>query len=58
VIFGGSNSPFISTFDVGGAERLVAYPVVFWLIALGGYLISTSSLVVVVTSPTKGVVQR
>jgi hypothetical protein len=57
VIFGGSNSPFISTFGVGGAERLVAYPVVFWLIALGGYLISTSSLVVV-TSPTKGVVQR
>lgn len=45
VIFGANNSPFISTFGVGGAERLVAYPVVFWLITLGGYLIAASSLV-------------
>ena len=35
IIFGGSNSPFIKTFGVGGAERLVAYPVAFWLITLG-----------------------
>ena len=41
VIFGGSNNPFISALGVGGAERLVAYPVVLWLIALGGYLISS-----------------
>ncbi|HEY6756776.1 MAG TPA: hypothetical protein VI037_05245 [Nitrososphaera sp.] len=53
----GSNSPFISAFGVGGPERLVAYPVVLWLIALGGYLIAPSS--VALTSPTaKGEVQQ
>jgi hypothetical membrane protein len=57
VTFVGSNSPFISTFGVGGAERLVAYPVVFWLISLGGYLIAASSLVVTSSSP-KGMIQR
>ncbi len=49
IIFGGSNSPFIKTFGVGGAERLVAYPVAFWLITLGGYLLAVPSLAV--TSP-------
>lgn len=58
VIFGGSNSPFINTFGVGGAERLVAYPVVFWLITLGGYLLAVSSLAVTSPPPQKGVEQK
>lgn len=37
-------SPFIRTFGVGGAERLVAYPIVLWLVILGGYLLAVSSL--------------
>jgi hypothetical protein len=52
-------NPFIkkiSTLGVGGTERLVAYPVVFWLIVLGEYLIAASSLLV--TQPPKGVIQR
>lgn len=44
VIFGGNESVFMQTFGIGGTERLVAYPVVMWLIALGGYLIAVSSL--------------
>lgn len=57
VIFGVGNSPSISAFGVGGAERLVAYPVVLWLIVFGAYLIAASSLVL--TSPTaKGKVQQ
>ena len=39
----GNNSPFIQARGVGGVERLVAYPVVMWLIALGGYLLAASS---------------
>lgn len=58
VIFGGSNSPFINTIGVGGAERLVAYPVVFWLITLGGYLLAVSSLAVTSQPPQKGVEQK
>ena len=44
VIFGGNDSLFMQTFGVGGTERLVVYPVVMWLIALGGYLVAVSSL--------------
>jgi hypothetical membrane protein len=33
-------NPFISYLGLGGAERFVAYPVLFYLIALGGYLTS------------------
>ena len=58
IIFGGSNSPFIKTFGVGGAERLVAYPVVLWLITLGGYLLAVSSPAVTSPPPQKGVEQK
>jgi hypothetical membrane protein len=52
-IFGGNDSLFMQAFGVGGMERLVAYPIVMWLIALGGYLIALSS-----AKPAMGVVQR
>jgi hypothetical membrane protein len=35
--------PFVEAFGVGGAERLVAYPIVLWLIALGGYLLTQAT---------------
>jgi hypothetical membrane protein len=28
---------------VGGMERMVVYPIVIWLIMLGGYLMATDS---------------
>lgn len=34
-----NSDPFTATLGVGGAERLVVYPVVLWLIALGGDLV-------------------
>jgi hypothetical membrane protein len=36
----GMASPLVELLGVGGAERLVAYPVLFYLIGLGGYLTS------------------
>jgi hypothetical membrane protein len=36
----GMASPFITILGVGGAERLVAYPVLLYLVGLGGYLTS------------------
>ncbi|MEW6603946.1 MAG: hypothetical protein AB1351_04570 [Thermoproteota archaeon] len=44
VIFRDNESVFLQTFDAGGTERLVAYPVVMWLIALGRYLLAVSPL--------------
>lgn len=37
-------SPFVQMFGVGGAERLVAYPIVLWLVILGGHLLAVSSI--------------
>jgi hypothetical membrane protein len=36
----GMASPLVELLGVGGAERLVAYPVLFYLLGLGGYLTS------------------
>ncbi len=36
----GMDSPLVKTLGVGGAERLVAYPVLLYLVGLGGYLTS------------------
>jgi len=36
----GSNNPLILYLGVGGTERFIAYPSIFYLIALGGYLTS------------------
>ena len=36
----GMASPFITSLGVGGAERLVAYPTLLYLVGLGGYLSS------------------
>ncbi len=36
----GMASPFITILGVGGAERLVAYPTLLYLVGLGGYLTS------------------
>ena len=52
-LFVPGGSPFVAAFGEGGAERLVAYPVVLWLIMLGGYLLAVSSL-----GRPKGVTQR
>lgn len=43
-LFVPSGSPLTKAFGVGGAERLVAYPIVLWLVMLGGYLLAVSSL--------------
>lgn len=37
-IFAGEASPFWIAFGRGGEERMVAYPVVAWIICFGGYL--------------------
>jgi len=34
----GMDSPLIHSLGVGGAERLVAYPILGYLVGLGGYL--------------------
>lgn len=39
-IVSGVTNPLIAYLGVGGAERFIAYPVLFYLIALGGYLTS------------------
>lgn len=36
----GMNNPFIAVFGRGGSERLIVYPVILYLTALGGYLTS------------------
>ena len=35
-----NSDPFTTTLGVGGVERLVVYPVVLWIIALGGHFTS------------------
>jgi hypothetical membrane protein len=42
-LLAGESSPFWLVFGRGGEERLVAYPVVLWIIGFGGYLMGTSS---------------
>lgn len=42
-IFAGESSPFWLVFGRGGEERLIAYPVVLWIIGFGGYLMGTPS---------------
>jgi hypothetical membrane protein len=42
---GQESSPFVTTLGIGGAERLIVYPVVLWLVTLGGYLLAVSALV-------------
>lgn len=36
----GTTNPLIAFLGIGGAERFIAYPVLFYFIALGGYLTS------------------
>ncbi len=38
-LFTPGGSPFTKIFGVGGTERLVAYPIVLWLVMLGTYLL-------------------
>lgn len=41
LIFGiGDNNPFGLYFGIGGSERLIIYPIILYLTALGGYLSS------------------
>jgi hypothetical protein len=40
ILGSGTTNPLISYLGVGGAERFIAYPVLFYLIGLGGYLTS------------------
>ena len=40
IVIHGAVNPFIAYLGFGGAERFVAYPVLLYLIALGGYLTS------------------
>jgi hypothetical membrane protein len=40
ILGSGTTNPMISYLGVGGAERFIAYPVLFYLIGLGGYLTS------------------
>ena len=40
-LFMGESSPFWLVFGRGGEERFVAYPVVLWIIGLGGYLMGS-----------------
>jgi hypothetical membrane protein len=49
----GGEDPFSATLGEGGAERLVAYPIVMWIIALAGYLLAASS-----ANLPKGVIPR
>jgi hypothetical membrane protein len=36
----GNSSPILSTLGRGGEERMIAYPVITWVIVLGGYLMN------------------
>ena len=40
LILSAGTNPLITYLGVGGAERFIAYPVIFYLTALGGYLTS------------------
>ena len=40
ILGSGTTNPLISYLGVGGAERFITYPVLFYLIGLGGYLTS------------------
>jgi len=40
-LFGGGSSPFL-VFGRGGEERMLAYPVILWMMAFGGYLMGSS----------------
>lgn len=41
-LFSGELSPFRLFFGRGGEERMLAYPVVLWIIGFGGYLMGAS----------------
>jgi hypothetical membrane protein len=40
-LFGGGSSPFL-LFGRGGEERMLAYPVILWMMTFGGYLMGSS----------------
>ncbi|RZN45231.1 DUF998 domain-containing protein [archaeon] len=42
-IFVGESSHPLATLGVGGIERWVAYPLILWVLALGGYLLGRES---------------
>jgi hypothetical membrane protein len=42
-LFAGPNSPF-QLFGRGGEERMLAYPVVLWMMAFAGYLMGSSKI--------------
>jgi hypothetical membrane protein len=44
VVVGESSHP-LSTLGVGGIERWVAYPLILWVLALGGYLLGRESAI-------------
>jgi hypothetical protein len=42
MVIGDSGNPAVfGPIGHGGAERMIAYPVMLWLLALGGYLMAT-----------------
>ncbi len=38
LVFLFGNQSFAPIFGLGGTERIVAYPIVLWVISFGGYL--------------------
>ena len=42
-MLGQSNSAFFLGLGLGGIERLALYPILFWMLGFGGYLIGSSS---------------
>ncbi len=40
ILGGGATNPLVAYLGIGGTERFIAYPSLFYLIALGGYLTS------------------
>jgi hypothetical protein len=42
-LFAGPNSPFL-VFGRGGRVRMLAYPIVLWMMAFAGYLMGSSKI--------------
>ena len=43
IIGDGGNSAAFGAIGHGGTERMIVYPVMLWMLALGGYLIAGSA---------------
>ena len=44
VVGDGGNAAVFGAIGHGGSERLIAYPVMLWMIAVGGYLLGQPDL--------------